>query len=99
MNINNIKITSFYYKKLLNYNFSCHGARIKFIPLFIQAIFQVKSINQVQIATSFSSNAQVSSNYKPLPRLFPHFDIDTREFLETVIAIMNCSQKWVLSNY
>ena len=52
-----------------------------------------------QIAIVFSSNAKVSSNYKPLHRLSPHFDIDTREFFQAVIAIMDCSQKWVLSNY
>ena len=49
-------------KTLKNY-FSWHGARIKFLALFIMAIFRVKSINLAQIATAFSSNAQVSSNY------------------------------------
>ena len=62
-------------------------------------IFQVKSINQAQIATAFSSNAQVSSNYKRLQRFFHDFDMDTREFVQAAIAIMNGSQKWVLSNY
>jgi|GEM_PF-4327680 hypothetical protein len=61
------------------------------------AIFQVKSINQAQIATAFSSNSQVSSNYKQ--RFFRDFDMDTGEFVQAAIAIMNGSQKWVLSNY
>ncbi|MBS9770565.1 MAG: hypothetical protein MK289_16460 [Trichodesmium sp. ALOHA_ZT_67] len=53
----------------------------------------------VQIAAAFSSNAQVSYNYKRLQRFLRDFDIDTREFVQAVIAIMNCLQKWVLSNY
>jgi PHP family Zn ribbon phosphoesterase len=63
------------------------------------AIFQVKSINQAQIATAFSSNPQVSSNYKRLQRFFRDFDMDTREFVQAAIAIMKGSQKLVLSNY
>ena len=59
-------------QKTLKNHFSWHGARIKFLALFIMAIFQVKSINLAQIATAFSSNAQVSSNYKRLQRVFRH---------------------------
>ena len=53
-------------QKTLKNHFSWHGAKIKFLALFIMAIFRVKSINLAQIATAFSSNAQVSSNYKRL---------------------------------
>ena len=49
-------------KTLKNY-FSWHGARIKFLALFIMAIFRVKSGFVAQIATAFSFNDQVTFNY------------------------------------
>ncbi len=75
-------------QQTLKNHFRWHGARIKFLALFIMAVFREIS-NLAANKTAFSSNTQVSSNYKRLQRFLRHFEINTREWVEAVIAIMD----------
>jgi len=52
--------------------FQWHAARINFLSNFLIALFAVKTVNLVRIATE----AQIDSNYKPLQKFFKSFKID-----------------------
>jgi hypothetical protein len=43
-----------------------HGARLNFLALFLIALLRVKTINLMELATGFRSNAKSESNYKRL---------------------------------
>ncbi len=63
-------------EKILKGQLGWHGARINFLALFIIALFRVKTVNLVEIATGFIGDAQVTSHYKRLQRFFRSFEID-----------------------
>ncbi len=52
-----------------------HGARLSFLALFIIALLRVKTINLMELATGFRSQAKSESSYKRLQRFFRHFDV------------------------
>lgn len=81
----------------LKNHFSWHGARVKFLALFIMALLRVKTINLAEIATAFSTQVLVSSNYKRLQRFFREFEIDRKEWVDAICAIMDFQELWVLS--
>ncbi len=47
-----------------------HGARLSFLALFIIALLRVKTINLMELATGFRSQAKSESSYKRLQRFF-----------------------------
>lgn len=51
-----------------------HGARLSFLALFLIALLRVKTVNLVELATGFRTQAQTESNYKRLQRFFRDFD-------------------------
>ncbi len=53
-----------------------HGARLNFLALFLIALLRVKTINLMELATGFRSDAKTESSYKRLQRFFRHFDLD-----------------------
>ena len=61
-----------------------HGARLKFLALFLVALFGVKTVNLSHIATAFANNIQIDSNYKRLQRLVFNLQQLTNEFLHCV---------------
>ncbi len=74
-----------------------HGARLNFLSLFLIAILRVKTVNLVEVATAFRSNAQIDSSYKRLQRNFSKFELDYTAIAKAVISLMEIPQPWVLS--
>ncbi len=74
-----------------------HGARLNFLALFLIALLRVKTINLVELATGFRSNAKTESNYKRLQRFFRSFDLDYVVIAKAVVTLMDIPQPWVLS--
>ncbi len=63
-----------------------HGARLNFLALFLIALLRVKTINLVELATGFRSNAKTDSSYKRLQRFFPNFDWDYPVIAKVVVT-------------
>ena len=74
-----------------------HGARLNFLALFLIALLRVKTINLMELATGFRTEAKISSSYKRLQRFFRHFDLDYDVLAKTVVSLMGIPQPWVLS--
>lgn len=74
-----------------------HGARLSFLALFLIALLRVKTVNLVEIATGFRTNAQTESSYKRLQRFFRDFDLDYAVIARVVVALMKIPQPWILS--
>lgn len=74
-----------------------HGARLNFLSLFLIALIRVKTINLVELAVGFRSEARIESNYKRLQRLFSKFDLDYPLIARVIVTLMNIPQPWVLS--
>ena len=78
--------------------FQWHAARINFLSNFLIALFAVKTVNLVQIATAFSGEAQIDSNYKRLQRFFKSFKIDESSHAKVIVNFLRLSHhKWVLT--
>ena len=73
-----------------------HGARLNFLAQLLIALFRVKTVNLVEIASAFSGQAQQDSHYKRLQRFFRHFEVDTTLVAKAVVALMDFSSQWVL---
>lgn len=74
-----------------------HGARLSFLALFLIALLRVKTVNLVELATGFRSNAKTESSYKRLQRFFRNFDLNYAVTAKAVVTLMNIPQPWVLS--
>ena len=74
-----------------------HGARLNFLALFLIALLRVKTINLVELAAGFRSNAKTDSSYKRLQRFFRNFDLDYEVMAQAVVNLMDIPQPWVLS--
>lgn len=58
---------------------------------------RVKTINLVELATGFRSNAKTESNYKRLQRFFRSFDLDYAVIANAIVTLMDIPQPWVLT--
>ena len=74
-----------------------HGARLSFLALFLIALLRVKTINLVELATDFRSNAKTESSYKRLQRFFRNFDLDYAVISKVIVTLMDIPQPWILS--
>jgi len=74
-----------------------HGARLNFLALFLIALLRVKTINLVELAIGFRSEAKIDSSYKRLQRFFRKFDFDYPVIAKLLVSLMNIPQPWVLS--
>lgn len=74
-----------------------HGARLSFLALFLIALLRVKTVNLVEIAAGFRSQAKTDSSYKRLQRFFKKFDLDYTLIAKVVVKLMEIPQPWVLS--
>ena len=63
-----------------------HGARLKFLALFLVALFRVETVNLDKLASVFANRAQSASNHKRLTRFFRGFVIDGDEIARTVVS-------------
>ncbi len=74
-----------------------HGARLNFLALFVRALLRVKTINLMELATGFRSDAKTESSYKRLQRFFRHFDLDYKASAKIIVALVDIPQPWILS--
>ena len=74
-----------------------HGARLSFLALFLIALLRVKTVNLVELATGFRSNAKTESSHKRLQRFFRDFDLNYAAIAKAVITLIDIPQPWVLS--
>lgn len=74
-----------------------HGARLSFLALFLIALLRVKTINLVELATGFRSQAKTDSNYKRLQRFFKDFELDYATIAQIIVTLIEIPQPWVLS--
>lgn len=74
-----------------------HGARLNFLALFIIALLRVKTINMVELANGFRSQAKSESSYKRLQRFFRYFNVKQDEIAKIVVKLMAIPQPWILS--
>ena len=84
-------------QKTLQPHLGWHGARMRFLALFLVALFRVKTVNLAQLATGFVGTAQLESNYKRLQRFFRGFELNYATLARFVMSLMEIPQPWVLS--
>lgn len=74
-----------------------HGARLSFLAAFLIALLRVKTVNFAELATGFGGKAQTDSHCKRLHRFFRHYKLNTAQFTQAIVALMNIPEPWVLS--
>jgi len=73
-----------------------HGARLIFLAQLLIALFRVKTVNLVEIASAFVGQAQQDSHDKRLQRFLRHFEVDATLVANAVVALMGFSSPWVV---
>lgn len=81
----------------LSEHLSWHGARIKFLALFLVALFRVRTVNQAELAGAFASRTKTASNQKRLKRFFSKFEVDEDEIARVLVALAGIPEPWTLS--
>jgi hypothetical protein len=76
---------------------SWHGARLKFLALFLVALMRVRTVNLSELAVAFASRAKAESSEKRLKRLFTKFEFEMDEIAQLVVNLAQIPQPWVLS--
>jgi len=84
-------------QKTLQPHLGWHGARVKFLALFLVALFRVKTVNLAELASGFMGQAQQESNYKRLQRFLGAFELNYATIAQFVVKLMEIPQPWVLS--
>ena len=74
-----------------------HGARIKFLALFLVALFRVRTVNLAELAGAFRNRAKAESNSKRLKRFFSQFEVNEDEIARVVVALAGIPEPWTLS--
>ena len=74
-----------------------HGARLKFLALFLVALFRVETVNLDKLASVFANQAKPASNHKRLTRFFGDFEIDFDVIARAVVNWSQIPQPWTLS--
>lgn len=76
-----------------------HGARIKFVALFVLAAIKVGNVTLQKIAGAFDSSATVSSNLKRMERFLGGFTIDYAVIARLLVRLIGLDkqEKWVLT--
>ena len=65
-----------------------HLSRIKCLSFIMTGLFQVKTVNLAEIATTFPGRAEIESNYRRLQRFFQHVEFDSSLIAEFVVAFL-----------
>jgi hypothetical protein len=74
-----------------------HGARIKFLSLFLIALFRVRTVNLSELSLAFAGRAKPTSSYKRLQRFLREFELDYHHWAQFILSLMAIPQPWVLS--
>lgn len=74
-----------------------HGARLRFLALFLVALFRIETVNLDKLASVFANQAQSASSYKRLIRFFRDFAIDFDVIARAVVSWSQLPEPWTLS--
>jgi hypothetical protein len=74
-----------------------HGARLNFLALFLIALIRVRTVNLVEVATGFRSDALTESSYKRLQRFFKDYKLDNELIARAIVELVGIPHPWVLS--
>ena len=75
-------------KAALKTHFQWHGARLAFLVLFIQALYRVKTVNLVELATALNPKVKQNSNQRRLQRFFTEYALDEDSVARFVVALI-----------
>jgi Transposase DDE domain len=81
----------------LHQYFGWHGARLKFLTLFLVALFRVRTVNFSDLSLAMPGQAQASSRYKRLQRFFSGFELDYYAWTQGMMSFMEIPQPWTLA--
>ena len=81
----------------LHQHFGWHGARLRFLTLFLIALFRVRTVNFSDLSIAMPSKAQASSRYKRLQRFFSGFELDYGDWAKGMMNLMAIPQPWTLA--
>lgn len=68
-------------RQTLQPHLAWHGARLSFLAMFLIALFRVKTVNLVELATGFVGQAQTDSHYKRLQQFFRSLELNYYEIV------------------
>ncbi len=74
-------------EKVFSNAFNWNKARISFLAQILQALFCVKTVNLVQLASAFQTKAKPDSSYRRIRRFFKDFDFDISSIIQWVMLI------------
>jgi hypothetical protein len=83
--------------EILQQQLHWHGARIKFLSLFLIALFRVRSVNLSELSLAFAGSAKPTSSYKRLQRFLREFEFNYHSWAQFILSLMAIPQPWVLS--
>jgi hypothetical protein len=81
---------------VLKLHFGWHLARIKCLSCLIIALFKVKTVNFVELATAFSGSAKVESHYRRIQRFFKEVHIEQDTVARLVTSLLP-DEQFILS--
>ena len=81
----------------LHQHFGWHGARLRFLTLFLIALFRVRTVNFSALSIAMPCTAQASSRYKRLQRFFAGFELDYDQWTRGIMNLMAIPQPWTLA--
>jgi hypothetical protein len=73
---------------VLKLHFGWHLARVKCLSCLIIALFKVKTVNFVELATAFSGSAKVDSHYRRIQRFFKEVDLQQDTVARLVTSLL-----------
>jgi hypothetical protein len=74
-----------------------HGARLRFLALFLVALFRVEKVNLDKLTSVFANQAQSASSSKRLTRFFRDLVIDFDAIARAVVSWSQIPEPWTLS--
>jgi Transposase DDE domain len=81
----------------LHQHFGWHGARLRFLALFLIALFRVRTVNLSALSIAMPSGATADSRYKRLQRFLADFEFDYYDWVKGIMNLMNIPQPWTLA--
>ena len=81
----------------LHQHFGWHGARLRFLALFLIALFRVRTVNLSALSLAMPSSATPDSRYKRLQRFFSGFALNYHDWCLGLMNWLNIPQPWTLA--
>jgi hypothetical protein len=92
---------------VLKFHFGWHLARVKCLSCLIIALFKVKTVNFVELATAFSGSAKVDSHYRRIQRFFKEVNLQQETVAHLATSLLPYDQfilsmdrtNWMLGSF